>query len=68
MLEAIEGGKAEGYLTPSILDLMSESICDYVTTNEILIPGTPGASKRNRIIFDRCEGFRRALQKLKAEA
>jgi hypothetical protein len=68
MLEAIEGGKAEKYLTPSILDLMSEYICDYVTTNEILVTGNPGASKRDRIIFDRCEGFRRALQKLKAEA
>jgi hypothetical protein len=69
MLEAIEGGKAEGYLTESVLALMSDYICDYVTEKELtLAAGNPGSSKRDRIIYSRCEGFRRALQKLKAEA
>lgn len=69
MLEVIEGGRAEGYLTESILALMSDSICEYVTANEMTLPaGRPGSSKRDRIILFRCEEFRHALRKLKAEA
>jgi hypothetical protein len=69
MLEAIEGGEAEGYLTSSVLALMSDDICNYLVANDTaLAAGKPGSSKRDRIIFSRCEEFRRALQRLKSKA
>jgi hypothetical protein len=67
MLEAIEGGEAEKYLTLPIVDLMSDHVCEYIAANDTtLASGKPGSSKRDRIVFARCEEFRRELKKLRS--